>query len=364
MPREQDSALTSIFSGSHSRRDFCVLYLANGVTKHLSRDKFVRDGIAYQPYIRSVGDLVKTSREVDALTLTFQNINSELGLIAASDLRLLDYAVVEYGRRYQSNLNASLITDYPLLFRGVLESAQITERVLQLTLITDFESLGNVIASRQPKEKCVWAYKNGLECTSVSSELTCSKTRFACQKRLKPFQFGGFEYFEEPIDSAPGSAGNEGGVEVISPGCFSLDTKIRLKNSDVEIGNLPLGSVSIPCISFDPRTEKLSSDRIIFVHEFEKADIYELEFEHGTIRVTAEHPIFRGFGSFRKVGDWRLSDEAKFFNNGWRKSKLMKMRRFVDKITVRNVTVEKHETFFANSLAVHNKPQYMENLNA
>lgn len=212
MPRTQNSNLTNIFAGAYSRRETLVLYLQDGTIKYLSRGAVTRGGIVYQDYIRSIGDFVKSDKEVDRMQVTCQNINSELGLLTASDQRLLDYAIADYGIVYQSIGDPALVEDYPQVFRAAVASADLTEKETTFYLITDFESLGATVANRGLKEKCVAAYKNGIECTSLSIELTCPKTRFACRRRNREYQFLGWEFFEEPTDSAPGSAGNNGGI--------------------------------------------------------------------------------------------------------------------------------------------------------
>lgn len=365
MPRVQNPYLTNILAGSHSRRDTLDLYLTNGTIKRLSRGAVSRGGNIYQDYIRDVGDLVKTETEVDRLNIVCQNINSELGLLAASDLRLLDYAVADYGRIYQSNVNPALVEDYPQIFRTVLASAQITETRTSFELINDFESLGETVASRGPKEKCVAAYKNGLECTSTSSELTCPKTRLACRRRGKEYQFLGFEFFEEPTDSAPGSAGNSGGIETGQGigGCFLLDTSVRLASQDAAIGSLPLGKLAEPirCYSFNKNTEEIEEDWIDAVAEYERTGFYTLEFEDGTLNVTEEHPLFRGLKAFARVGEWRLADNARFHVGEWKNSRLVSMKWNSDvPVKVRDITVRKNHTFFANNCAVSNKSIFEE----
>ena len=359
MPQPQSPTLSAIFaSGSYNRRDTLDLYLADGTIKSLSRGAVTRnvDGAprVYQDYIRAVGDFVKTEKEIDRLSITMLNINSELGLLAASDLRLFDYAVADYGRIYQSNINPALVEDFPQVFRSVIASAAITEAALVLSLITDFESLPPTVASRGLKEKCIWGYKQGPECTSTSNQLTCSKTLFACRKRLRPYQFSGWEFFEEPTDSAPGSGGNSGGIIV---GCFSLETQIRLVSGSAAIGSLPLGKLRepIPVYSFNPRTDEIEIDLITEVGEYERTGFYTLEFEHGTLQVTGEHPLYRGLNQFCQVNNWRLNDAAQFEINGWKSSRLLSMKwHGGEKITVRNFNVKKNHTYFANGCAVHN----------
>ena len=356
MPKTVSANLASIFAGgNYSRRETLDLYLANGTVKRLSKGGVVRGGNVYQDYIRSVGDLVRSEKEIDRLRITCQNVNSELGLLAASDLRLLDYAVADYGLVYQSNVNLSLIEDKPQVFRTVVASAEITETTVTFDLITDFESLIPSVANRGLKEKCSWAYKNGRECTSNSSELTCPKTRIACTRRGKPYQFGGFEFFEEPTDSAPGTPGNSGGINP----CFALDTEIRLVGKSVLFGDLPAGIPSLPIhhYSFNEETSQIEQDEIEEIFEHTAGGYFVLNFGKRVLKVTDNHRLFLGNGVWKAVKDFKIGDSVKFDLNGWVDLPLQSIERVFTPILVRNLRSKKNKNYFANDAGAHNAKQ-------
>jgi hypothetical protein len=167
--------------------------------------------------------------------------------------------------------------DYPQVFRAVLANASMSETETSFDLITDLESLNALVASRSLSAKNPWAYKNERECTSLSAELTCTKTLLACIRHGKHHEFGGWEFFEDPADYTPGSGGNTGGGIGQGTGgggqssCFSLDTLIYTTRGDVPFGDFPVGKTreKIEICSFNPRTEAVEIDEACEVFEHE-----------------------------------------------------------------------------------------------
>lgn len=222
MPVEISETLAEILPAS-KRRDTLDLYLADGTVLRLSRGKVIRlitgSPVEYLNYIRSVSEL-KRSLElaIDRLTITAQNINSELGFNLADDLRLLDYAYAEYGRVYESIRDGELIEDITMIFRGVLANAEATETRVEYEIIVDYDSMGAIVATRTCGYRCPFTYKDGVDCTSESELPDCKKTRAQCKERGKEEEFGGCEPFEQTISTPP--SGDGSGIGTGSGGGF------------------------------------------------------------------------------------------------------------------------------------------------
>lgn len=356
MPRTWSTTLQQILP-AYKRRDSLDIYLNDGTALHLSRGKVVRDfgggPVEYLNWIRSVDDLRGSiESSIDRITVTCQNVNSALGFDLASDLRLLDYALANYGKQYQSLRNPALIEDIPQVFRGVLANAEASETDLSFELIVDYESLGAIVASRALSPRCWWTYQNGIECTSPSGEPTCPQTRTACAKREAEKDFGGWEAFVEPVSSPPGGGGNDGGG--IGTGtCFTLDTLVWTPGGEVPIGELKAGD---RVVSFDESTGVIDcEDEVTEVLDHEAGGVYTFEFEHGLLNVTPEHRLLRANNIFVLADMFRVGDTVRVFDKGWSDSKLKRIRWNSDqKVEVRNLHVRANRTYFANRCGVHN----------
>lgn len=363
MPRDWSANLQEIHK-AYQRRDTLVLYLADNTTKFLARGAVTRGLTAYENVIASVDSLRQTiDAGVDRLTVTCQNVDSLLGFNVASNLRLLDYALAEYGRIYQSVRNPVLKEDVPQIFRSVLANAEVSETRIRFEIIADYESLGSIVAARALSPRCWAVFKNGVECTSTANTTTCPKTRSACIKRGKEWEFLGWEFFEEPASNLPGTGGNEGGTGTGTLPCFLGETRIATPNRDWTFKEIKdrfdLGLRSI--LSFNPTTGEVEKDEIeeIFTHRV--TGYFTLEFDHGYVNVTPEHPFLTDWDVFKPADGFTRLDTTKIYSRdgrGWHDSRLraIKWNSDVDEI-VYNCRVKKNRTYFANDCGVHNSKQ-------
>jgi hypothetical protein len=362
MPRSWSSDLQTIFQ-SYKRRAFVDIYLNDGTLLPLSRGKLTIEGkgdpIVYNNWIKSISDLSSTiDQSIDHISIACQNVSSDLGFDLASNLRLLDYAVAEYGKQYQSLRTPALVETIPQVFRGVLANAEADETNFSCEMIVDYESLGSVIARRGLSPRCWWTYKNGVECTSVSDEPACIKTLTACGKREVLHQFGGWEFFEQPTSSPPGSGGDgDGGIG--GGNCFTLDINVWLPHvGDVPFGELPLGKLRepIPLVSFDRITGEIDyADEILEVWEHETVGYYTFECDGTVLKPTPEHLIWQGFNRFLAADQFRLGEPLKTFDGRWKSSPIGRIKWNSDqKVKVRNLRGRKNHTYFANRTAVSN----------
>lgn len=360
MGREQSATLTEIFK-SYRRRDWMNLYLADDSVLTLSRGAVQRNAVTYDNWIASIEDLTTTiDAAVDRITVNCQNVNSLLGFNVASNLRLLDYAIAEYGKIYQSTRNPAQIVDLDT-FRGVLANAEVSETRIGFEIIVDYESLGSIVAARGLSPRCWNSYKNGIECTSTSSLPSCPKTRPACKERGKEYEFAGSEFFEEPESEVPSGGGNNGGG--IQP-CFTGETLIATPNGAIRFDEMKArfdaGIKSVH--SFNPETGETIVDEIEEVFEHPVSNYFTFTFEHKTINVTKEHPFLVRFSAsyreaFKAADEMRRGfDSVKVFDGrDWRESALLKIKQNSDvSAIVYNLRVKRNHTYFADDCAVHN----------
>jgi uncharacterized membrane protein YgcG len=213
MPRLISPTLAEILPAS-KRREMLEIYLNNGEKLYLTRGQFPPEipPVNYQNKIREVSELRQSiDGAIDRITIICENITSDLGFDLASNSRLLDFAFAIYGRQYVSIRDEELIETIPKVFPGIIANVDANESRIEFEFIADIESMGPILAARSLSPRCQFAYKNGIECTSTSSETNCPKNREACILRGKEWEFGGTEFFEEPIPNPP-SGGDGGGI--------------------------------------------------------------------------------------------------------------------------------------------------------
>lgn len=357
MPRIQSFELSQIFAqGSYSRKATLDIYKANNTVLRLSRGAVARGSITYDNYIRSVDDLSSSmERSIDRISIVCQNVNSVLGFDVASDLRLLDYAIAYYGKIYQSNRNPALIEDIPTMFPGVLANAEADEQNIKFELIVDYESMGAIIASRGLSPLSWWTYKNGIESTSASP-LPNNPTRAGYKEREREWEHGGWEFFEEPVSTPPGS----GEYNPPDP-CFTSDVLVWTPDGSIPIGEMKQrfnqGRRSV--FSFDTETGEIIEDEIERVWEHAATGYFTFYFGDDSLNVTKEHRMLNDFGKFLAADSFNLGDTIKASRGGkWFDNEITRIKWNSDKQeTVWNLKVKKNRTYFANGNAVSNRKQ-------
>lgn len=357
MGRELSENLAEILATAYARKDTLELYLNDGSIKRLSRGAVTRNGSIYLNYIRSVGDMESSiERSVDRINIRCQNVNSILGFDLASSLRLLDYALADYGKIYQSTRNIALIDDDPQVFRGVMANAEADEENFNVELIVDYESLGAILASRGLTVRCSAQYKNGIECTSTSLLPSCPKDRQGCKERDKEYEHLGFEFFEEPVSTAPGTGG--GGIGGGVDPCFLGHTLIWTPDGEIPISEIQarLNEGKNSIYSFDFNTGEIIVDEIERVWIHETVGYFDFEFDHTIINPTFHHKFLQDFGKWKIADNFARTDTTKAFSQDWFDSTLNRIKWNSDeKVTVFNLKVKKNRTYFANRCAVSNR---------
>lgn len=358
MGRDWSANLQEIHQ-AYQRRDTLDIYLNDGTVKRLSRGAVTRGGNVYLNYIRSIGDLESSiESSVDRINLRCQNVNSILGFDLASELRLLDYALADYGKIYQSTRNVALIDDDLQAFRGVMANAEADEENFGVELIVDYESLGAILASRGLSPRCSSQYKNGIECTSTSVLTSCPKDRAACKLRGKEWEHLGFEFFEEPVSTPPGTGSGGGGIGGEEDPCFLGHTNVWTPDGEIPISEIQarLNEGKNSVFSFDFNSGKIITDEIEKVWKHETTGYFDFEFDHTTLNPTFNHKFLQDFGNWKIADNFALTNTTKAFTQDWFDSRLNKIKWNSDeKVTVWNLKVKKNRTYFANRCAVSNR---------
>ncbi|MBI1974074.1 Hint domain-containing protein, partial [Candidatus Micrarchaeota archaeon] len=96
--------------------------------------------------------------------------------------------------------------------------------------------------------------------------------------------------------------------------------------------------------------------RINGMVELLREGYFELRTRHARVNVTTEHPFLSGDGAFVEAKDLRVGDSLFVLKNGRLVEDVVESIRYVGKpVIVYNLVVNGPHTFFANTLAVHNK---------
>lgn len=364
MLREISANLASILPAA-SVRDTLDLYLADNTTRRLSRGNLTRtiDGgsVIYSNWLKSVGELrYSLSNEVDSVQVVCQNVNSLLGFDIASNLRLLDYAHARIGKFYQSIRDPNLTEDVTVEFIGILSNAEANHEEIKFDVIVDFDALGSLLASRNLSPRCWWRYKDGINCHSTSNLLTCPKNRAACIERGAEWEFGGWEFFEQPVASPPVGGDDDPPPREPPPRCFTGDTPVLTSKGQIPFAAFynsfyKNGFNSI--INFNEQTGEVESDKAIEVFKHTAHGYFELEFAGGArLKVTPEHPFWNEYYQFIAADQLKLKDRIwRYLDKIWVLATLERVKWHSDaKVEVYNLHARRNKTYFANNFAVHN----------
>ena len=167
-------------------------------------------------------------------------------------------------------------------------------------------------------------WENSLACTGVSCTNNCA---------------GGCEI-------SNGCSGGSGGT------CFLPGTKVETAEGSKNIETMSVGD---RVKSFDG-DDKVVNASVSKVMKFSRDYYYELEAGDYSVKVTAEHPFYRGNGKFSEVKDLQIGDIVFILKNQKLVEKtITKKTRIDEKTDVYNMTVDNTHTYFANDFAVHNK---------
>jgi len=135
-------------------------------------------------------------------------------------------------------------------------------------------------------------------------------------------------------------------------GCFEGSTQIACVNGSMKISDLQPGDI---ILSFDKKGATTQS-QVTEKYSLNTSEYYEITTESSAVNVTPEHPFLvpGGFAeaSTLSVGDivYSLSE-----NGALNEERVVSKTLFSQPLEVYNLQVGGEHTFFANTLAVHNK---------
>ncbi len=154
-----------------------------------------------------------------------------------------------------------------------------------------------------------------------------------------------FTYFAESV--AVHNKGGGGG------GCFLADTPIL--GADGATMPIQTAQAGDRILAFTTSGRVVNSVvRKIITDEVD--EYFVLDTPKGKLRVTGEHPFFAGNGVFRTVDSLRVGDSVFALEDGeLRAVPIRSICRVSCRVTVYNLTTDEPFTYFAGSIAVHNK---------
>src|SRR5579862_228346 len=144
-----------------------------------------------------------------------------------------------------------------------------------------------------------------------------------------------------------------GGFVVHNKGCFLPDTPIlRADGTQIAIRNVRRGD---ELLAFTADGEVVHTTvRNILTHDVD--EYLEVLTEHALLRVTLEHPFYVGDGTFKTLEALSVGDTVYAYDGrGLSPQKIISIAHVRARTRVYNLQTDAPNTFFANSVAVHNK---------
>lgn len=137
-----------------------------------------------------------------------------------------------------------------------------------------------------------------------------------------------------------------------TPPCFLAGTKVATAHGSKNIEEL---TVNDKVLSFDA-TEKVNNSLVSNIYKATKDHYYKITSGSTQVSVTGEHPFYIGDGKFTEAQNLQSGDMIYLLsNNRVEPSKVDNIKRVDDQVDVYNLSVDKDNTYFANTFAVHNK---------
>lgn len=346
------------------------------VKRFATRAKTI-DGHSHTARLKKVSDVRQTlSAATDRVAVQLYNNDLAIGLDVASDLRYFAKASGTVGRFYQADNTSD--THHSVIFTGRVANAEVTTSELRLDIIDSFVAAGDVIASRSMTQRCQLIFK-GFECQSTDPRSSCSKDfegPNSCSSDTTPGQksrFGGWWFPWSGVMTAPtGTEGGDGGGGVIRnpTSCFRDGTMITMADGSRKPIEEIREGMRVLCFYYDEnlRRDVVTESVVTATSSHEVYENYRLGFEGAgkKLGVTGEHPLYRGRGAFYFAGHAALKqiykklakcgsvlEDAPLTSLGWEAEPLI---RAANPVTVYDLTIARFHTYFADDVAVHNKP--------
>ena len=240
MPRAVDTDLTELLA-LHSCNTQTTLDImpAGEDPIYVATDDFTVGGRDYTPDLMETGPIQQTvGASTNRVTAKITNVDKVFGGLLINGGLVKAEAIVGRFFRDEQTAKASPNTgEWAELFRGEVVPLELTESEAILEIVHDLTAAGYVIANTTLAERCQWAYKHAETCGSTSIEPDCNKMRrskYGCLGRSNEFRFGGMEFPEMQLPTAPpgpieppgGGGGGTGGGPGDFPSCPREDQYI------------------------------------------------------------------------------------------------------------------------------------------
>jgi len=135
-------------------------------------------------------------------------------------------------------------------------------------------------------------------------------------------------------------------------GCFLVGTPILMADHTTRpIEKVKVGEL---ILAFDETTKTLKEDK---VKEFFEHDADEYLIVNGTLRVTANHPVYSN-GKWTEIGKLKIGDTL--LNAKGKEEPITSIQKIREKAKVYNLEVNPYHTYIAGGIVVHNKKMPMQ----
>jgi hypothetical protein len=136
--------------------------------------------------------------------------------------------------------------------------------------------------------------------------------------------------------------------------CFLADTKILTSDSrEINIQDIKKGDDILAFTS----DGSIVTTKIRDVLVSKASEYYEITTDQATVKVTAEHPFCTSAGVFKPVKELAVGDTILVLKDTILVEELVRQKRLIkEEVIVYNLRTDYPHTFFANKIAVHNKP--------
>lgn len=235
MSRQISSTLNQILNASKYEIDWTLdLYFPDNSVLRYATSPIVANSINYTNNdIEVVGEILQTlERPVNSVNIAIQNKDNVLGSHVRNNPLLWRKANAVLGRFYRDGdgLNLSAWIE---MFRGVVQKPQTNDFQVVFDLIPDTTAPGQIVCNRTLSLTCGYVFKDPKTCRYAGAETVCNhllKSSGGCDGHNNALNFGGMEHRYLPIDSVPGTAGNDGNIGTGGGlGCPRLDQFILVK---------------------------------------------------------------------------------------------------------------------------------------
>jgi predicted lipid-binding transport protein (Tim44 family) len=152
---------------------------------------------------------------------------------------------------------------------------------------------------------------------------------------------------------SPGGTFISGDLVLHNKGCFLPDSPIlRADGTETLISAVKPGDA---LWAFTPDGH-LVPTRTLSVIRLEADEYFLLKTDRSTLRVTAEHPLYIGRGTFKTVEALKPGDTVLAFDGKWlAEQRIVSLERIRERVPVFNLQTDQPHTFFVSGVAVHNK---------